>query len=138
MAKTYVRAGSVVAMTCPASGEAAPTTSTDDGMPVNGLEAITVTLSAEATRTLSATGDLACYILDDSEGGPGAVWMRFPAFDIDLTTAAVSGVQHCGLHTFELAAPRRGRVLWLPVTVGISAGTNVTVYMFGQVKNGVY
>lgn len=107
----------------------APTQATE-GQAIKDLAGITVIIetSTPGSQTLSGTGTLRCYIYDGATGGPQA-WSRCPALDLAVTA---SGVARMAFPAVAVDAPRNARVLWLPDSVTVSAGTRVTVYQLGH------
>ncbi len=103
---------------------AAPTTATD-GVPVHDLDAVTVQVEAEATRTLSGGGNLRCYIYDPTI----AAWSRLPECDLAVSTASIRRLAFAPL---AVSAPTRGsRVAFIADAVTVSAGTTVRVHLIG-------
>lgn len=113
----------------------APTLATQ-GQALEDLSAVTVVVETAipASQTLSGAGTLECYIYDGATGGPAA-WSRHPAGDF---TVSLSGVARQAFEPVEVIGARKGRVLWVPAGVTVSAGTTVTVYQLGQARLGVY
>lgn len=116
----------------PVSG-LAPTLASD-GQPVSDLTAVSVWLLGAGGINLSGAGTLLCYLYDPDVG----LWARSPNNDISLSTSGVAAVQ---LDTFDVTAPRNGRVKWVPSGVTFASGTaGVTVIQTGYVKKqqGLY
>lgn len=112
--------------TSPVTGSA-PTSATD-GQPLADLDAITVIVSAADTRTLSGAGTLKAYILDTSVTTSTTVWARASAFDLSVTATTQA---QC-FPAFQVIAPRKARIKWVPDSVTFSAGSaGVTVYQLG-------
>lgn len=107
----------------------APTLATD-GQPLKDLDAITVMVAADATRTLSGAGTLQCYVYDPSV----ALWARAPGLDFACSTASVRTLS---FQAVEVIGGRNGRVVWIPNGVTISAG-GVTVHQLGHSNSVVY
>lgn len=65
-------------------------------------------------------------------------WTRCPSLDIPIPPGQ-SPMRDISLPPVSLAAPRKGRVKWVPVDVTFSGGeTGVTVHQFGQTYLGLY
>lgn len=113
----------------------APTLATE-GQALEDLKSVSVVVetATPATQTLSGAGSLLCYVYDGATGGPGA-WSRHPAGDFTVT---LSGVARQSFEPVEVLVNRKGRVLWVPSGVTVSAGATVTVYQLGQAKLGAY
>lgn len=126
-----------------AKGVAASGTATDVptgavGLFCGNVCAYDVFLHADATRTLSGTGNLRCYIYDDQE----ALWARAKEFDLDVASAWSTGVRSvswAGLSAGK-GGPvigRSGRICWVPDTVAVSAG-GVTIQINGTPGGRVF
>jgi hypothetical protein len=103
---------------------AAPSAATD-GIPLTGLKAVQVIVSANATRTLSGAGNLRVYIYDPTV----ARWVRVPALDLAVST---SGVRDLAFEAFAVSGERSGaRLAVIPDSVTVSAGTDVRVHLLG-------
>lgn len=105
----------------------APSADTD-GMPLDGLDAFTVVVEANSTKTLSG-GSIVFYMYDDLT----AAWFR--CTELDWTIAPTS-VRRSAVN-YTVAGTRRGtRVCPVTSSVTVSGGTTVRVYFLGGRARG--
>lgn len=108
---------------------AAPTTSTADGVPLEGLEGLTLVVQADSGATLSGGGTLDAYLYD----GYLALWFRCPELDV---TSISSAVRQASYNFIVAASKPSERVMWKCTSVTTSAGTTARVYILGGTAKG--
>lgn len=100
------------------------------GVSISNAEAVTAILAAEATRTLTS-GAMRCYvygpITSTADGNEGAtsVWIPYNALDADSVSSTVAN--RCFPLGDKNALTAIGRIVWLPDTLVVSAGSTVTL-----------
>lgn len=99
----------------------------NSGLRIDRGGAVAVVVGAEATRTLSA-GNMRCYVYmpvyePNLDGGRGVsyAWFPFPSLDF----AIVSGNRYMASGDKQ-SFTGIGRIVWLPDSVTVSAGTTIT------------
>lgn len=121
----------------------APTLATE-GLSLKGLTSVTVILETHtpASQTLSGAGTLEAYIWDSFDGSANntgstasGAWSRCKDFDLTVT---LSGVPRQAFESFKVVGPRAGRVIWVPVGVTVSAGTQVRTWILGHNPKETY
>jgi hypothetical protein len=107
--------------TCDAPVAAASLT---DGLDLTTTRAkgILVTVCADSGQTLSGAGTLTAYNRDPAV----ALWAVLPDMNLSPATATVRCISFAGLYV----PVSKGRVLWVPTGVTVSAG-GVTVFITG-------
>ena len=87
----------------------------------SGIAGVSVTVCAEATRTLAGAGTLQFYAYDNAL----PEWSRISDLDLPVTATGVRCQTFAGIWV-NMA---RGRLLAAATGVTVSGGTTVTVYM---------
>lgn len=103
--------------------QAAPTVATD-GLALGGLRGFRVSICVVGGN-LAASGNLRAYVYVPSQ----AHWIHNPDQDLVVTNTGVP----CQLFSDRVPSVRKGRVLYVNDTVGVSAGTTATVLIEGAV-----
>jgi hypothetical protein len=107
--------------TDPATGAAVPSAAADGVEIPSAAKSFRVILSAVSGQTLSGSGNLEVWYYSPS--APNIGWGE----NLDLAMAvSVSGARTQVFPDVSIG-PGCGRIRVLPVTVGISGGTNVTI-----------
>ena len=98
---------------------------TSVGVSIDRAQAVQVTLSADASQTLSGAGTLECYYYSPF----AALWSRLKSWDLSVATEGIAAGTYRSM-TFSANTPgfgqpvihRGGRLAWVPNGVTISAG----------------
>lgn len=100
----------------PVSGVAPTVVDGSDGLPVQYLGAVTLTVSAPFGQTFSGAGSWLCYVLFAALGR----WSRFPSGDMP---APASGVRDYTYDPCDLIGRFKGSyVKWIPSGITYSGG----------------
>lgn len=98
------------------------TTSTTDGMAIDGVGGFDTTISADSGATISTAFNLEAYIYKDIL----ARWVRAKEYDIPASTG-VTGVRDNHLRSFKIYSPRPGTRIGYSLTAGAVSAGNVTI-----------
>ena len=104
----------------------APTLATD-GVRLNGVGGVVVTVCAALGQTLSGAGTLTAYVYNEAT----STWANAPDYNITVTGTTV----RCQNFAPFWVADQHGRIAWVPTTVTASSNS-ITIYHYVSAPGG--